>query len=120
TSKTDWNVSLHPGPNEIGFDYFFGLGSNPWSGPHTFIENGEIIGKIPGQPIRIEGGGREDNTTTGVNYPWKETEIMQTLTKKVVGWLEQQKADAPFFLYFAPNAVHEPVAPNPKFADSPY
>src|SRR6187402_1265822 len=36
--RTDWTGTLSPGPLDIGFDYFFGLGSNPWSGPHTFIE----------------------------------------------------------------------------------
>ncbi len=120
TTKTDWNVSLKPGPLDIGFDYFFGLGSNPWSGPHAFIENGQVLGHIPGQPILVEGDGRENNRSTGISVPWQENTIMQTLTGKVVGWLEKQKATEPFFLYFAPNAVHEPVAPNPKFTGSPY
>jgi arylsulfatase A-like enzyme len=45
--------------------------------------------------------------------------IMETLTAKATGWLEANQT-GPFFLYFAPNAVHEPVAPNPKFTGSPY
>ncbi len=120
TTRTDWSDSLKPGPLEIGFDYFFGLGSNPWSGPHCFIENSTVVGRIPGQPVLIQGGGRENNTTSGISAPWKEETIMQTFTGKVVGWLEQQKSGKPFLLYFAPNAVHEPVAPNPRFTGSPY
>jgi arylsulfatase A-like enzyme len=116
----DWSGELKPGPLDIGFDYFFGLGSNPWSGPHSFIENRTVIGALPGQPVIVQAGGRENNKTTGIEKPWVEENIMQTLTQKVVGWLEQQSAAAPFFLYYAPNAVHEPVAPNPKFSGSPY
>ena len=119
-THTDWSGELKPGPLDIGFDYFFGMGSNPWSGPHSFIENRHVTNAVPGQKIMVEGGGRENNTSTGLVKMWKEEEIMQTLTQKVVGWIEQQKAGTPFFVYYAPNAVHEPVAPNPKFSGSPY
>src|SRR5215204_3782742 len=33
----DWSVPLTPGPLDIGFDHFFGMGGNPWGGPHSFI-----------------------------------------------------------------------------------
>lgn len=118
--QTDWSGSLKPGPLEVGFDYFFGLGSNPWSGPHTFIENHEVIGKVPGQKVVVQGGVREQNTTTGIVKAWKEEEIMQTLTAKVVSWLGEQQPGQPFFVYFAPNAVHRPVAPHPKFSGSKF
>jgi arylsulfatase A-like enzyme len=39
---------------------------------------------------------------------------MATLTDKVVGWIGEQKAGKPFFLYFTPVAVHEPVTPSDK------
>ncbi|HUR59369.1 MAG TPA: sulfatase-like hydrolase/transferase, partial [Opitutaceae bacterium] len=35
-------------------------------------------------------------------------------------WIEQQRAGTPFFVYYSPNAVHEPVAPNAKFSGSPF
>ncbi len=119
-ASTDWSAELKPGPLEIGFDYFFGLGSNPWSGPHSFIENRAVTNRIPGANVVIAGGVRENNTTTGISQPWKETEIMQTLTQKAVGWLEEQKPATPFFMYYAPTAIHEPVAPNAKFTGSLY
>lgn len=118
--RMDWSGNLAPGPLEIGFDYFFGLGSNPWSGPHAFIENRGVVGAIPGQPVVIEGNGREHNATRGIKAPWQEDEIMQTVTRKVVDWIEGQDASKPFLVYFAPTAIHEPVAPNSKFRGSPY
>jgi hypothetical protein len=49
---TDWNKPLAPGPRAIGFDYFFGIAANAWNGPHTFIENETLLGRIPGEEVR--------------------------------------------------------------------
>src|SRR5688572_22705816 len=64
--KTDWNQPLKPGPREIGFDYFFGMGSNPWTGPHSFIENYEITHRVPGEQVVINPVGKGQNTTSGI------------------------------------------------------
>jgi arylsulfatase A len=114
--NTDWSGTLKPGPLEIGFDYFFGMASNPWSGPHSFIENHEVTGRVPGQPV-VVSGMRENATTTGIVRKWDESQIMRALTDRAVSWVEQ-KGQGPFFLYFAPNAVHRPVAPNPQVVGS--
>jgi arylsulfatase A-like enzyme len=117
---TDWSGDLRPGPLEIGFDHFFGMGSNPWSGPHSFIEDHAVTGRIPGQSVVVQGAGREQNSTTGIAQPWREDEIMRTLTEHLVSWLSAQRPDQPFFIYYAPNAVHRPVAPHPEFTGSPF
>jgi arylsulfatase A len=113
----DWSGVLRPGPQEIGFDYFFGMGSNPWSGPHAFIENDRVLGRIPGMPV-VVSGNRENGTTSGIEKPFAYDQITETLTSKAVEWLSQ-KSDQPFFMYFAHTAVHRPIAPNPKFKSSP-
>jgi arylsulfatase A-like enzyme len=114
----DWSIELKPGPLEIGFDYFFGMGSNPWSGPHSFIENHRVLGKIPGKPV-IVSGSRENGATSGIEKPFEYDRITEVLTDKAVSWIAQ-KSDQPFFMYFAHTAVHRPVAPNPKFKGSRY
>ena len=116
--QADWNQTLKPGPLEVGFDHFFGLAANPWNGPHSFIEDHEITGRIPGQPIVVTAGG-EQARTTGIARPYQENEITKVLTDKAVEWVEQNR-QGPFFLYFAPNAVHRPVAPNPAFTGSKF
>jgi arylsulfatase A-like enzyme len=114
----DWSGELRPGPLEIGFDYFFGMGSNPWSGPHAFIENDRVLGRLPGVPV-IVTGNRQDGTTSGIEKPFAYDQITATLTDKAVDWLKQ-KSDQPFFLYFAHTAVHRPIAPNPNFKGSAF
>jgi hypothetical protein len=37
----------------------------------------------------------------------------------VCEWIENNH-DQPFFVYYAPNAVHEPIVPNSRFSGSPY
>jgi arylsulfatase A-like enzyme len=115
---TDWSVPLVPGPLKIGFDHYFGMAANIGSGPHSFIVDEEVSGRVPGQPIIVHGGSREGDSTTGIQKAWKPNEVMQTLTGEVGKWIEANR-EKPFFVYYAPNAVHEPIVPNPRFTNSP-
>ena len=115
-AATDWSQPLEPGPRAIGFDYFFGLAANTNNGPHTFIENETLIGRIPGERVTITGKG-QTATTTGIQTPFEPDHVMERLTAEATRWIEAHAAD-PFFLYFAPNAVHGPIVPNPRFQGS--
>lgn len=117
-AETDWNQPLQPGPRSVGFDYFYGLGGNPGNGPHAYIENENLVSRIPGEKVAVASPGAS-GTTTGIREPRVVDRIMETLTAKATGWLEANAA-APFLLYFAPNAVHGPVAPGQRFTGSPY
>ena len=117
-AETDWNQALQPGPRAVGFDYFYGLGGNPGNGPHAFIEDENIVGRIPGEKVIVASAGAK-GTTTGIREQRVVDRIMENITAKATGWLAANHA-APFFLYFAPNAVHGPIAPNPRFTGSPY
>lgn len=117
-AETDWNQPLQPGPRAVGFDYFFGLGGNPGNGPHAFIEDENIVGRISGEKIVVAAAGAK-GTTTGIREQRVVDRIMETITAKATAWLETNHA-ARFFLYFAPNAVHGPIAPNARFTGSPY
>ena len=118
-ASVDWNKPLTPGPREVGFDYFFGINNNPWNGPHTFIENDSLLGRIPGQDVTVTGGHRPTATTSGIEEQYDPEYIMETLTDKVTGWIEENRSE-PFFIYYAPTAVHTPIAPNPRFTGSPF
>lgn len=116
---SDWSGPLVPGPLQVGFDYFFGMAANIGSGPHSFIENTEVTGRIPGEPVIVRGGSRAGDTTNGIREPWKPDQVMERLTHRVTGWIETNRS-GPFFVYFAPNAIHEPIVPQARFAGSPY
>ncbi len=116
----DWSKPLRPGPRDIGFDYYHGLAANIYNGPHSLIENEEVSGRIPGESIAIRNNKvPANNTTTGIQQQWEPDRVMETLTKSVTQWIEANH-DRPFFMYYAPIAVHEPITPHPQFTGSPY
>lgn len=117
-TKTDWNAPLTPGPLQVGFDYFFGFAANVNNRPDAYIENDQILDRTPGQLVAIEGKGK-DQKTLGIAPLRRPEEVMSRLTAKALSWIEAQR-DHPFFLYFAPNAVHEPVTPSAQFKGSPF
>jgi arylsulfatase A-like enzyme len=98
----DWKVALKPGPLQVGFDYFFGMAANIGNGPQAFIENERLV----------DAGGGDKNA-------WPHDRVMEGITNKAANWIEQNRGGQPFFVYFAPNAIHEPILPNAKFTGSP-
>jgi arylsulfatase A len=135
-ARTDYAAELKPGPLEIGFDYHFGVPSNHGDRTGVFVENRFVYGlqssKVP-TDVKIDGPGVDDpdfQATYKLNQNGtrqlgaieidaprrKDERVMTVLTKKVVAWLDQQKKDEPFFLYYTPVAVHNPVTPSPELA----
>lgn len=80
---------LVSGPNDLGFDYFYGF---------THARN---IGTIIEQDRVVE------NVTDVENQP--------RMIAKAVEWIEKREADKPFFLYFPMCPPHTPVVPASEF-----
>ena len=117
--RTDWNKPLAPGPRAIGFDYFFGIAANAWNGPHTFIENETLLGRIPGEKIRIMENYSPTNYTTGITEQYDTDYLMEEFTDKATDWIEKNSSE-PFFIYYAATAVHKPHDYHPRFTGSPF
>ncbi len=111
-SQIDHSQKITAGPLTAGFDYYFGV-NVPNFPPYIFIENDELIGNpsIP-KPDTIYGN-------PGMMLPgWKLEDILPTLTKKAVSYIDnfaKSKSDKPFFLYFASTAPHTPIVPASEF-----
>ncbi|MCP4311731.1 MAG: arylsulfatase [Bacteroidetes bacterium] len=111
-SQIDHSGKITAGPMTAGFDYYFGV-NVPNFPPYIFIENDELIGSpsIP-KPDTVYGN-------PGMMLPgWKLEEILPTLTKKAVTYIDahaKSKNDKPFFLYFASTAPHTPIVPAKEF-----
>jgi arylsulfatase A-like enzyme len=122
--KCDFTKELKPGPLEIGFDYHFGVPSNHGDITGTYVENHWVYGlnkESPSSPSLpyITMGQQKGKTvkTLELNAPKRiDDEVMATLTDKLVGWIGQQSADKPFFVYFTPVAVHNPITPSKQTA----
>ncbi|HSH96422.1 MAG TPA: sulfatase-like hydrolase/transferase [Roseimicrobium sp.] len=132
--RTDYTAVLSPGPLDIGFDYHFGVPSNHGDLTGVFVENrfvyGLRSGKIPAG-LKLSGPVADDDdyqptyTQADMENPKggarildldaprrKKQRVMKELTDKATDWIRKQPKDRPFFLYFTPVAVHNPVTPD--------
>jgi arylsulfatase A-like enzyme len=134
--RTEYKAELSPGPLNIGFDYHFGVPSNHGDLTGVYVENRFVYGLRSGQiPAGMKlAGPAADSDDYQATYGQEDTEngranileidaprrkkerVMKVLTDKATDWLEAQPKDQPFFLYFAPVAVHNPVTPDKDLA----
>ncbi len=110
--KRDFSKAIPNGPTTRGFDSFFGpdLPNYP---PYVFIDNDRTVG-IPSVPAPV---GKESFNREGLMLPdWKLVDILPTLEKRAVDYIEKTaKGDKPFFLYLPLTSPHFPVVPNAAF-----
>ena len=134
--RTDYKAELSPGPLDIGFDTHFGVPSNHGDLTGVFVEDRFVYGLRSGTfPTSMKlAGPAADSDDYQATYGPEDTEngkakileldaprrkkerVMKVLTDKATTWLEAQPKDQPFFLYFAPVAVHNPITPDKEFA----
>ncbi|MFC5050325.1 arylsulfatase [Rubritalea spongiae] len=136
TGKNDWQPPLSPGPNDLGFDYYFGMPVVNSAPPYIYVENTEIVGGEEGDPLVYVGRKAKDAAPMPVLPPeasiraenqfkgakkahelFVEEEIAPSFTEKAVDWIDQNK-EKPFFLYLATTHIHHPFTPAPKFKGS--
>src|SRR4051812_12756185 len=106
TRPVNWNAPLTPGPNNAGFDYYFGVINSHNQAPFVLVENDHIVGLKPGEKIAIQG---ERNQTEGPHLRDENT-LEATLAAKAVAFIEEHR-EQPFFLYYPAQAVHDPYTP---------
>ena len=134
--RPDFTAELSPGPLDIGFDYHFGVPSNHGDLTGVFVENRFVYGLRSGHiPANMKiAGPVPDSDDFQPTYGPEDTEggkakildidaprrknqrVMKELTDKATHWIEQQDKSKPFFLYFTPVAVHNPVTPDKDIA----
>jgi arylsulfatase A-like enzyme len=113
---------LEPGPRSLGFDYHFGVPNNIDWLPKVYVENESIWrlrspGKSPYGKSSYKG-----QPYHGYDAPQRvTTNVTQDLSDAARNWISKatrQNPKTPFFLYFAPVAVHNPIAPSEKWRGS--
>ncbi|GAA5135053.1 hypothetical protein GCM10023213_07700 [Prosthecobacter algae] len=134
--RTDYTAELSPGPLDIGFDYHFGVPANHGDLTGIYVENRFVYGLRQGKiPAGMKVPGTDsDGPDFKTTYTPEDTEsgratildldaprrvnerVMPLLTRKTADWIRQQKKDRPFFLYYTPVAVHNPVTPDKDLA----
>jgi len=129
----DYTGSLRPGPQDLGFDYYYGVPVVNSAPPYVYVENDKIVGATPDDPIKFEGkkstnvtaitplekkhGGRVENWFSGAKEAHKlynDFELGTHLTKRATQWISE-RGDNPFFLFFPTTQIHHPFTPAERF-----
>ena len=107
--KIDYSRPIENGPNEYGFDYYFGV-DVPNYPPYCFIENNHTVG-IPDRLKPDSMFGNPGSMLEG----WDLERIMPVLTDKVISYIEESDGEKPFFLYFPMTGPQTPISPIKEF-----
>jgi arylsulfatase A len=130
--KRDWTQPITDGPNEHGFDEFFGIPASMNYGVLTFIENTHVAEapslwthKKPSKehdtfrfmpPYDAE---RQHADDIEVAPGFRDDICLKVCTEKTVDYIASHAASAkagkPFFIYLALNSPHLPHCAAPEF-----
>ncbi|MEJ6580868.1 MAG: arylsulfatase [Akkermansiaceae bacterium] len=133
TGTNQWKEPLRPGPQDLGFDYYFGMPVVNSAPPYVYVENDRIVGSDPEDPIVYVGRNTKDVTPITPIKPeeaqrspnafkgalkahelFNDYEVGTTLTKKATEWIKSRN-QRPFFAYIATTNVHHPFTPAKRF-----
>lgn len=132
--KNTWDQPLRPGPQDLGFDYYFGMPVVNSAPPYVYVENDRVVGETPEDPlvhlgprtgkkttpltpIPKEAGNRVSNHFSGAVEAHKlfnDYKVGLTIAEKASNWIVERE-DNPFFLYLATTQIHHPFTPAPRF-----
>ncbi len=69
TGNVNWNELISPGPNEVGFDYSYIMAATQDRVPTVYIENGNVVGLDPSDPIEVNYKVNFEGEPTGLKNP---------------------------------------------------
>lgn len=137
SGTNNWQEPLRPGPQELGFDYYFGLPVVNSAPPYVYVENDRIVGSDPDDPLVFLGRGKQKGATPITQIPpeasqrtpnffsgakkahqqYNDYTVGTVLASKAVDWIAEKKQQ-PFFLYLATTHIHHPFTPGKRFQGS--
>ena len=109
----DFTQPISSGPNQVGFDHFFGISASLDMHPHVYIENDRVT-SIPTR-IAPASSGKKFWRKGPIGDDFKHVEVLDRLTDEAVKYVTSQSDDKPFFLYFPLTAPHKPIIPSDQF-----
>lgn len=112
-NNIDFAGRIGGGPVDRGFNSYFGV-DVPNFPPYTWFED-DHLAAIPTEDKPDEMYGHPGKMLPG----WSLEAMIPEFTRRAVKFIEsrsaEEKADAPFFLYFPLTSPHSPIVPNKEF-----
>ncbi|MEM0895591.1 MAG: arylsulfatase, partial [Verrucomicrobiota bacterium] len=102
--EVDYKGEIRNGPNDVGFDYFFGISASLDMPPYVFVRN-----RVPTQPATVEKAFHRKGPA-GADF--EAVDVLPRITEETVKFIDENaKSEEPFFIYFPLNAPHTPIVP---------
>jgi len=67
--NVNWNETVKPGPNELGFDFSHIMAATQDRVPTVYIENGDVVGLDKNDPIEVDYKNNFEGQPNGVDNP---------------------------------------------------
>ena len=130
--KNDWSMPLESGPNQLGFDYYWGIPRVNCNPPYVYVENDMIVGYDPEDPLVLVEKGEtptptckfppEASVKAGNRFKgavkahelYDDEMVGTRMTEEAVDWISANQKN-PFFLLFSTTQIHHPFTPAPRF-----
>ena len=113
----DYTKPIRFGPNQVGFDYFFGTTASLDQPPYVYIEND----RVTMVPTRVTGVAKLNRGSDKQQQEWElgviaddynHRECPEVMQRKVLETIDRFSGeDRPFFIYYPSHLVHGPILP---------
>lgn len=113
-NEIDYALPIVSGPNQLGFDYFYGLSASLDMPPYAYIENDRVT---QGPLVEIPAGKGKIFHRAGIGVKnFNFGEALPHLTGKAIKYIEsRRRTTQPFFLYFSLTGPHTPIVPTLEY-----
>lgn len=110
--KTDYSAELRPGPNDFGFDEYFGIPASLDMPPYLFFENRRVL-EAPTSQIAGNGAPPRGPFWRGgaIAPGFRMEDVLPKITERACRFIAHS-AGQPFFAYVPLNAPHTPWVPS--------
>lgn len=114
-AKTDYSRELRPGPNDFGFDEYFGIPASLDMPPYLFFENRQVV-EAPTSRIADSGAPPRGAFWRGgaIAPGFRMADVLPEITARACRFLAGSR-DQPFFAYVPLTAPHTPWVPAPSW-----
>ena len=106
-SNINWKGRIEGGPTDLGFDYYFGISASLDMPPYIYIENDQFVGECTTtKAFKRKGPAHKD---------FEAVNVLDEFADRAVAYIQNQRAEDPFFTYVALNSPHTPILPSPQW-----
>ena len=101
-------------PNDLGFDYAYGISGSLDMAPYVYVENGKVTAEP--DTVTIDKGKYTWWREGPTGSDFEHEDVTPNLFRRSIGYIQEQaKTDDPFFLYLPLPSPHTPILPTEEW-----